>query len=224
VTSGSPAPQPVAPPVIMPAATAPPQTEVPPPAAQQVPDPVPTAAQPARFEELVLAADSVIGIRLESTVSSKTARVEDKVTAIVTRDVTVAGRTAILAGTRLEGVVQSVEAGGKFKNQARLGLRFTKVLLPDNSKLPIQTETIFREGESPSNEAVSKVGAGTVVGSIIGALIGGKKGAAIGAGAGAAGGAAAVASGDANNVIIMSGTLLTVRLTGPVTITIEKIE
>ena len=216
---------PIAPPVVVPAAAPPatgdPSAAAPPPT---VPDPVPpvSSSTSTRFEELLLATDSVIGIRLESTVSSQNARVEDKVIGVVTRDVNVGGRTAIPAGARIEGIVQSVQAGGKFKNQPRLGLRFNRVLLPDNTKLPIQTETIFREGESPTNEAVAKVGAGTVVGSILGALIGGKKGAAIGAGAGAAGSTAAVAAGDPNNVVIVSGTVLTVRLTAPVSVTIER--
>jgi|SRR5579871_1725153 len=218
--------QPIVPPVVIPASAPPPPpvSDVPPVSAQTASvDPAITPAVPVtRLEELTLAADSVIGIRLESTVSSQTAHVEDKVGAVVTRDVTVAGHTAIAAGTKLEGVVQSVESGGKFKNQARVGLRFTRLVLADNTKVAIQTETIFREGEPPTNEAVSKVGASTVVGSILGALIGGRKGAAIGAGAGAAGGAAAVAAGDPNAVIIMSGTLMTVRLTSPITISVDR--
>ena len=46
-------------------------------------------------------ADSVIGLQIETSVSSETARVEDRVDARVTRDVTVNGRVAIPAGARL---------------------------------------------------------------------------------------------------------------------------
>jgi hypothetical protein len=53
-------------------------------------------------------------------------------------------------------------------------------------------------------------------------VIGGKKGAAIGAGAGAAGGTAIVAKGGRNEAVIPVGALLTVRLTSPVKVTIER--
>lgn len=224
--TGSPAPPAISTAVMAPPVTTAPPAEVPVAASATVTDPAPVAVavQTPRFEELVLDTDSVIGIRLESTLSSQTAHVEDKVTAVVTRDVTVADRTVIPAGTILDGVVQSVEAGGKFKTQARLGLRFNRVLMPDNSRVSIQTETIFREAESPANEAAAKVGASAVVGSIIGGLIGGKKGALIGAGAGAAGGTAVVAAKDPNAVVMSSGTLLTVRLTAPAKFTVQRDE
>jgi hypothetical protein len=174
------------------------------------------------FEELTVKEDSVIGIQLDSTISSETARVEDKVMAHVARDVTVGGRTAIPSGARLEGTVTVVERGGKFKDRARLGVRFHTLVLADNMRVPLQTETIFRLGEPPTGEATSKVGASAVIGAILGAVIGGKKGAAIGGAAGAAGGTAAVMNGDRNEVVMPSGTPLTVRLTSPVTVTIER--
>src|SRR5207253_356461 len=99
------------------------------------------------------------GIRLDSTISSETARIEDKVVARVTRDVVVDGHVAISSGARLEGVVTAVERGGRFKDRARLGVRFQSVVLADGMRLPIQTETLFREGESPTGPAAQKVGA-----------------------------------------------------------------
>jgi hypothetical protein len=198
-------------------------TELPPPP-PPVPDPVAAPLDPPkpRFEELTVKEDSVIGIRLDSAVSSETAKLEDKVTARVSRDVTVAGRTAIPAGARLEGNVTLVEPGGKFKNRARVGIRFTTLVLADNTRVPIQTEAIIRAGESPTGDATSKIGASAVVGAILGAVIGGKKGAAIGTTVGAAGGTAAVAAGDRNSAVLAPGTPLTVQLTAPVTVLIER--
>jgi hypothetical protein len=220
------APPPVAPP---PAATPPPDPPVTEPVvatatvpvteATVVPDPI-----MPRFEELTLKEESVIGIRLDSAISTQSAKLEDKVIARVSREVTVNGRTAIPAGARLEGVVTIVDRGGKFKNAAKLGIRFTSLVLADNTRVPIQTEALSREGSSPGNEATAKVGAGAVIGGLIGGLIGGKKGAAVGASAGAAGGSAAVAAGDRNDVTLPAGTALTVKLTAPVTLTIERDE
>jgi hypothetical protein len=194
---------------------------------QPIPDPAttqPAAPVPAKpeFEELQLKSDSVIGIRLESTLSTRTAHVEDKVSARVSRDVIVDGRTAIPAGAQLEGTVTLVERGGQFRQRARLGVRFTVMVLADRTRLPIETETIFRDGESPTGEATSKIGASAAVGAILGAVIGGKKGAAIGGAAGAGGGTAAVMAGGPNDATMETGTPLTVRLTSPVTVLVEK--
>jgi hypothetical protein len=177
--------------------------------------PIPLA--PA-YDERTVPAASVIGIRLDTSVSSETARVEDRVTARVTRDVSIDGQMVFPAGAELTGTVTLVERGGKMRDRARIGVRSDTLTLASREHLPIQTETIFRDGESPSNEASSKIGASAVIGTILGAVIGGKKGAAIGAAAGAGGGTAAVMAGDRNEAAIPAGAPLTVRLTAPVTI------
>jgi hypothetical protein len=192
-----------------------------PPSAAPIELPRPEPPKP-QFEELTIEEASVIGIELDTAISSERAKVEDKVLARVSRDVTVNGRTAIPAGSRLEGHVTLVEAGGKFRTRARLGVRFTTAVIGDRLRVPIQTETIFREGEAPGAEATSKVGASAVVGAILGAVVGGKKGAAIGSAAGAAGGTAAVMAGDRNHAVLPAGAPLTVRLTAPAIVTIER--
>jgi hypothetical protein len=217
---------PVEPPVEPPPVTPP----VPAPAEPQryVPDaPVQaatTVSEPQRIqlEELTVEKHSVIGIRLEDAVSTRTARLEDRVSAIVTRDVTVDGRTAIPAGTRLEGTVSLVERGGKFRNRPRIGLRFDRMILADGMRVPIKTDTIYREGDSPTADATAKVGAGAVAGAILGGLLGGKKGAAIGTAAGAAGGAATVMNSEADEASIAAGAPLTVRLAEEVTVAIRR--
>ncbi|MEO6223140.1 MAG: hypothetical protein ABIP90_07800, partial [Vicinamibacterales bacterium] len=133
----------------------------------------PTDPPRIQFEELTVAKHSVIGIRLDAPVSTRTARLEDRVSATVSRDVTVAGRTAIAAGTRLEGNVVLVERGGRFRNRPRLGLQFDRMILADGTRVNIKTDTIYREGDSPTPDATAKVGTGAVAGAILGAVIGG---------------------------------------------------
>jgi len=174
------------------------------------------------FEELVVSADSVIGLQTENRLSSDTARVEDKVDAKVTRDVKVGDRIAIPAGSRAIGSVMEVDRGGKFKDRARLGIRFHTLVLADGTRVPISTETIYREGAAPGNSSAAKVGGGAVGGAILGAILGGAKGAAIGAAAGGGGGTAAVMAGDRSSVVVAPGTPMTVRVLSPVTVTTEK--
>jgi len=174
------------------------------------------------YEELVVAADSVIGLQLESPVTSEKAQVEDSVVARVTRDVKVGDRVAIPAGAKALGEVTLVERGGKLRERARLGVKFTSVVLADGTRLPLHTETIFREGDPPGRESAAKIGGGAIGGAIIGGILGGAKGAAIGGSIGAGAGTTAVVAGDRNHATLSAGTPLTVRIEDPVTVTVEK--
>jgi hypothetical protein len=170
----------------------------------------------------VVSANSVVGLQLETRVSSETAKVEDRVEARVTRDMKVGDQIAVPVGSRAIGLVTLVERGGKFKERARLGIRFNTLVLPDGTRLPVTTETIYRDGDAPGNTAAAKVGGGAVGGAIIGAILGGAKGAAIGATAGAGAGAGVVEAGDRSSVVLAAGTPLNPRLLSPVTVTVES--
>jgi hypothetical protein len=192
--------------------------------APEVPAPVVDPPPPAlpRVTIVEIPSNAVIGIRLDTTVSSETANVEDTVRARVTRPVVVDGITVLPTGARLVGAVTMVERGGKIRERARVGIRFTSVVLGDDLRIPIQTEAIYRDGEGPAREATAKIGASAVVGSILGGVFGGKKGAVIGGAAGAAGGTAIVVAGDRNAAVLASGSALTLRLSEPAAIEIER--
>ena len=182
----------------------------------------PRASEPPAkvFDELIVSADSVIGLQTENTISSETARVEDRVDARVTRDVRVGDKVAIPSGTRAIGSVTQVDRGGKFKERAHLGIRFHTLVLADGTRVPISTETITRDGDAPSSAA--KIGGGAVGGAILGAILGGAKGAVIGGATGAGAGAAATAAGDRSAASLPAGTQTTVRILSPVTVTVER--
>ena len=189
--------------------------------AQQDPPHAPEPPQKT-FDELVVSADSVIGLVADTLVSSERARVEDRVEARVTRDVRVGDTVVIPAGTRALGTVVQVERGGKFKQTARLGIRFNTLVLADGTRLPITTQPFYRDGPAPGNGSAAKVGGLSVGGAILGAIIGGGKGAAIGAATGAAAGAGAVMAGDRSAATIAPGEMFTVKITSPVMVTIEQ--
>lgn len=186
---------------------------------EQLPPPAPPQPQ---FQEVTVPADSVIGLRLESSLSSETARVEERVEARVARDVRADGRVAIPAGSRMIGSVSVVDRGGKMKEQARLGVRFHTVILADGTEVPLQTETVYRVGDSPGSASAAKVGGGAIGGAILGAILGGGKGAAIGGAVGAAGGTAAVMAGGRRAATISAGSPVTVKVLSPVTVNVEK--
>lgn len=175
-----------------------------------------------QFLEVTVPSDSVVGLQFDTSLSSDSARVEDRVVGHVTRDVRADGRVAIPAGSKVIGAVSLVDRGGRVKEQARLGVRFHTLVLADGTELPLQTETIYREGESPANASAAKVGGGAIGGAILGAILGGGKGAAIGGAIGAAGGSAAVMAGGRKPAQIAAGSPVTVKVLSPVTVTVER--
>ena len=201
-----------------PAATAP---TAPPVAEPSLPEPAPAPSKP-EMVEVTVPASSVVGLRVDTSITSETARVEDRIEARVMRDVTADGRVAIPAGTRVLGDVVLVERGGKIKEKARLGIRFHTLVLASGLQVPFRTDAIYREGTSPGAESARKIGGAAVGGAILGAIIGGGKGAAIGGAAGAAGGSAVVMAGDRNAATLAAGSTVTVRLSAPVAVDIER--
>jgi hypothetical protein len=184
--------------------------------------PDPPAPPVPEFEEVVLPSSSVIGLEVDTALSSERARVEDRVDARVTRDVMADGRIAIPAGSRVLGAVTLVERGGKVKESARLGVRFHTLVLSNGREVPLNTEPLYRDGESPAADSARKIGGAAVGGAILGAIIGGGKGAMIGGATGAAGGSAVVMTGDRRAATLASGSVVTVRLSAPATIEVEK--
>jgi type IV secretory pathway VirB10-like protein len=187
-------------------------------------EPQPELPRTPHFEELVLPASSVIGLQVETALSSERAQLEDRVDARVTRDVLVNGRVAIPAGSRVFGSVTLVDRGGKVKGAARLGIRFHTLVLADGSEVALNTEPFYREGESPAGDSAKKIGGATAVGAILGGILGGGKGAVIGGATGAAGGTAAAMAGDRNAAVVSAGSIVTVHLSAPATIQVEKRE
>jgi len=187
------------------------------------PEPVRPAAPPEpKYVDLVIPREAVIGLQVETPVTTETARVEDQVVAHVTRDVKVGDRVAVPSGAKAQGEVTLVERGGKVKDRARLGVRFTSIVLADGTRVPIETDTIYREGEGQGTQSAAKIGGGAIGGAIIGGIIGGAKGAAIGGSVGAGAGTAAVMAGGRNAATLSSGSPVTVRLQEPATVSVEK--
>ena len=179
--------------------------------------PQPAAAPAPEPAAITIPAGTDIATRIVTAVSSATARVEDNVTATMTGDVTVDGRTAIPSGSRLLGSVTTVQRGGRMSGSDRIRIRF-HTLAYNDVEIPLRTDTITRTGPGQASQNATRIGGGAAVGSILGAILGGKRGAAIGSAIGAGGGSAAAAAQHAAPAILEAGKTLTLRTSRPVRI------
>ena len=152
-----------------------------------------------------------IRIRLEEPVSSKTARVEERVDATVVQSVTRDGRTAIPAGSAVRGTVSRVERAQRPSKGGRVEMTFDSLVV-DGQQVGMDARVVnVNEGGIDKKKA----GLGAVIGGVLGAVLDGGKGAVIGAIVGG-GGAVVASSGD--DVELPVGTVLTVQLERPLTL------
>jgi hypothetical protein len=149
-----------------------------------------------------------IDVRLQNTLNSGTAMVEDRFEGTTLADVMVDGRTAIPAGALMRGVVTSVEPAGRLNRTARLTVSFDQVTINGRAYPMRGTVVEALEGEGIKGDA-AKIGAGAGVGAIIGGILGGVKGALAGI---LIGGGGTIAATEGKQVDLPQGSVLRVRL------------
>jgi hypothetical protein len=175
-----------------------------------------------RWREVVLPAGTALPVTLDTSVASDTSRVEDRVTAHLTKAIVVEGVTAIPEGSSVSGVVTDATRAGKVKGTSRLALRFDSLTpAQTDERYEIETSTVARQGASEKKKDALKIAAPAAGGAIVGGIVGGKKGAAIGGAAGGGAGTAVVLTQRGQEVRLGRGAALTLRLTEPVTIRVR---
>jgi hypothetical protein len=159
-------------------------------------------------EELRVPEGTAFEVRLDSPLSSRTARAEDRVDATLVQAVRVDGEIAIPAGTSVRGLVRAAEPAQRPSRAGRLELSFDAVYLEDG-RVDMRARMVeFQEGSG----AGRKAGIGAAVGAIVGGILGGKDGAIAGI---LVGGGGAVVASKGEDVELPTGTVVTLRLDRP---------
>ena len=173
--------------------------------------PTPTA-QTSSTNEVPVGTE--LDVRLQSSLTSDTAQVEDRFEATTMVDVRNDARVLIPAGSTMRGVVSGVERAGRLDRSASLTLTFDQVTIAGRAYPLRATLTNALEAGGYKQDA-GKIGIGAAIGAIIGGIIGGGQGALTGI---LVGGGGVVAATEGKDVELPAGTVLRVRLDGPLTI------
>ena len=177
-----------------------------------------TTPPPARTQTTASAnevpAGTELDVRLQNSLNSGTAQVEDRFEATTLVDLNVNGRVLIPAGSVMRGVVTAVEPATRTNRTARMTVSFDQVTVNNRSYPMRGTVTQAIEGEGIRGEA-TRAGAGAAVGGIIGAVLGGVKGAVLGV---LIGGGGTIAATEGKEVELPQGTVLRVRVDAPLQI------
>ena len=147
-------------------------------------------------------------VRLQNSLNSGTAQVEDRFEATTMVDLRDGDRVLVPAGSVMRGVVSSVNKAGRVDRKGSLTVAFDRVTINGRSYPIHATVTQALESEGIKGEA-GKIGTGAGVGAIIGGILGGFKGALAGI---LIGGGGTIAATEGQDVNLPAGTVLRVRM------------
>ena len=180
------------------------------------------AATPARpvYRDVTLPAGTTLPLSLTSSMDSGTSAVEDRVTAELTRPVSIDGREVLPAGASFQGIVTEVDDAGHVKGRASIAFRFTSLQRGDE-RYDVRTAAVSHMAQATKGEDATKIGIGAGAGAVIGGLLGGKDGAAKGAAIGGAGGTGVVLATRGKEMRLAPGADVTSQLSAPLTVRVR---
>ena len=161
---------------------------------------LPVEAQRRRstIRRYTVPANTVIRVRMNEKLTSKSARVGDTFTTTVVDPVYAGGIEVVPAGSILIGRVTMVKRAARKSKAGEIGVQFTSIRTPRGTSYAINGSLAGEEGgevnadneggvkgRSSKKRNIGFIGGGAAGGALIGAIAGGGSGAAIGAGVGA---------------------------------------
>lgn len=187
--------------------------------------------QPQRERTWTVPQGTVISMRMDSYLSSKTSRAGDKFKSTVTIPVYVSGKMVIPAGSIVEGRVTQVTPARRQSRSGTIAVEFDTLVFPNGSRVqirgsltsadPQERQKIDEESRvsgDVGNRSVVFIGGGGAIGAVIGAAAGGGKGAAIGGAVGAGIGLAGVLLAKGAEAEVRPGTPFGIELSEPLVI------
>lgn len=181
-----------------------------------VPAPAPVASGPKAY---TVPSGTSIEVQLPATISTKTAKVGNRVSANLTNDLVVDGKVIARAGSLLQGSVTEVISGSKqVGGTPTLGLTFDNLTLADGSDTTVNGTVTQVAVKSDKGRDAAKIAGGAVAGAVIGHQVDSDKGKIIGGLLGAAAGTVAARK-TGTEVELPAGTVIGFTLTSPVNVT-----
>jgi hypothetical protein len=179
------------------------------------PKPTPVAAGPKNY---VVPSGTSLSVQLPAEISTKTAKVGQRLTGNLTNDIVVDGKVVARAGTPVQGSVTEVISGSKtIGGKPTLGITFDSLTFEGGDR-PINARITQVADKSDKGRDTAKIAGGAVAGGVVGHQIDSDKGKVIGALIGAAAGTAA-AKKTGKEVVLPAGTVVGMTLESPVTVT-----
>jgi len=174
--------------------------------------PVATSGRRTSSNPDEIPAGTEFDVRLQKTLSSSTAQVEDRFEATTLVDLRdEEGRVLVPAGSVMRGTIADVTKATRIERKGKLRVTFDRITIKGRSYPMAASVTQALESEGIMGEK-EKIGIGAGAGAILGAILGGAKGAVAGI---LIGGGGVIAATEGSDVDLPAGTILRVRLDSP---------
>ena len=162
----------------------------------------------------VIPAGQELDVRLGTTLSSKTAKVEQRFETTTVADLMQNGNVLIPAGSRVRGIVSAVDPADRLHRAGSITLSFDELNARGRTyRMRAMATNVFESGGIREEAGTAGIGAGA--GAIVGGILGGLKGAILGAVIGAGG---AIAATEGKDIELPAGSIVRIRLDQPVTL------
>jgi len=188
------------------------RAEAPAPEPAREPEPVPEPVAP-RPEPVTVPSGTSFDVELTKGLASNTSAVGETFRAKIASDISSDGVVVIPGGSEVVGVVTDAVGLGRVGGQAKLAIKFTDLVLPSGSTVPIHA-SLVQKGRDETKRSAAVIGGSAAGGAILGRILSGNnrtKGTIVGALVGALAGAA-VAAKTGQEVVIPEGTVLRLQL------------
>jgi len=154
-----------------------------------------------------------LDVRLQTPLSSATAKPEQRFEATTVADISLAKDVVLPAGSLVRGFVSSVRPAGRIDRTGSLTLSFDELLV--GQRISRLRASVVKALEPGVSEDATRIGAAAAVGAVLGGILGGGKGALLGV---LIGGGGTIASTEGSDVDLAAGTVLRIRVDQPVEI------
>jgi len=162
----------------------------------------------------VIPSGQELDVRLGTTLSSKTAKVEQRFEATTVADLTQNGTVLIPAGSTVRGVVSAADPADRIHRAGSLTLSFDEMTVRGRTyDMRAMATNVFESGGIRDEGTTAGIGAGA--GAILGGVLGGLKGAILGAVIGAGG---AIVATEGKDIDLPAGSIIRIRLDSPVSV------
>ena len=181
------------------------------------PAPVMASPPPPPPKPLVVPAGTMLTIRTNHALGSKTSQTGGVFTGSLMTAITVDGEVVLPAGSEVTGIVKEAKKAGRFKGGAVLRLALQSVTI-NGHPYNVQAEEVAQTSTGKGKRTAGVIAGGTGIGAAIGGLAGGGKGAAIGALTGAAAGTIGAATTGKRDIDLPAEAAVSFKLTHSLTL------
>jgi len=191
-------------------------------AASGEPGPVPAPAAESEERQppvpVKVPAGTSFEVEFTKGLASNASSVGDTFRARVVSDLRLDGVVAIPAGSEVLGVVTDAVGARRIGGKARLTVKFTDLVLPSGSTLPVHA-SFLEEGKSKAGRDAATIGGSTAGGALLGRILSnGGRGTILGALVGAAVGTAIASKTAGEEVVIPEGSVISLKLDQPLAV------